>query len=78
MARDLRELGLSLMQHHIRGALALEPGSDIVARLARFARATIDGALIAERADGTKLADTLAPLPVALISIYRASVTASE
>ncbi|MEV0358107.1 hypothetical protein AB0H71_18835 [Nocardia sp. NPDC050697] len=40
-------------------------------RLARFARASIDGALLAERVDRVPLAQTLRPLPLALLAVHR-------
>lgn len=70
LARELRELGLTLIRDRIAAALGLEPESELAIRLARFTRATIDGALLAERADRVPLEDTLAPLPAAVLAVF--------
>ncbi len=71
LARDIRELGLGLIRDRIARILCIEPDSAAATQMARFSRAVIDGALLAERGDQVPLAQTLAPLPTALLSIHK-------
>ncbi|MEV5835938.1 TetR/AcrR family transcriptional regulator, partial [Nocardia sp. NPDC052112] len=71
LARDLRDLGLTLLRSQIATVLDIDPKSEAAEHMARFARATIDGALLAERGDQVPLQQTLAPLPVALLATHQ-------
>ncbi|MFC8529959.1 TetR/AcrR family transcriptional regulator [Nocardia sp. NPDC057227] len=71
LARDLRELGLALIRERLAAALGMPPDDEWAEELARFVRAALDGALIAERVDGVPLSLTLRPLPSAVLAVHR-------
>ncbi|MHA6739134.1 TetR/AcrR family transcriptional regulator [Rhodococcus erythropolis] len=72
-ARQLRELGLTLLRGRVAEVFALDAETELATTLAQFSRAAIDGALLAVKVDGASLDAMLAPLPTALVAIHAAS-----
>ncbi|MBY4212567.1 TetR/AcrR family transcriptional regulator [Rhodococcus fascians] len=77
-ARQLRELGLTLLRARIAAVFDIGVETELATTLAQFSRAAIDGALLAVKVDGASLAAMLAPLPTALVAIHAASTTAQR
>lgn len=71
MARDIRDLALRMMRDRIADVLTPRPDDHAAEQLARFVRAAIDGALLAERADDVSLDSVLKPLPTAVLAIHQ-------
>lgn len=74
MARDIRDLALRLMRDRLAEVLIPRPDDISAEHLARFVRASIDGALLAERADRVPLARTLEFLPTAVLAIHETAL----
>lgn len=71
-----RDLGLTLLRVRVAAVFDIGVETDLATTLARFARAAIDGALLAVKVDGASLSAMLAPLPTALVAIHGASCEA--
>ncbi|NLU82159.1 hypothetical protein [Rhodococcus sp. HNM0569] len=76
VVRRVRATALDLLGHVGAAMFDLAPDDPAISTLSRYALATIDGTILAQRADGIAVEEILTHLPTALVAVH-ASLTHS-
>lgn len=72
VVRDVRGTALDLVRRHLIAVFGAAVAPAVLQQLARFALASIDGAILANKADDAPLGDVIDCLPAALVAVYAA------